>query len=346
MKAIVIKSYGGPEVLEETDVPAPTLDPASKTDAESVIVDILAAGVNPVDYKVGRGDLASLLSLKFPSILGIDYAGTVAAVGSNVVGFSVGDAVYGKLAGINGHGTYAAQTKVHTKTDVILHRPASLSVEQAAGVGVVALTAYVGLVTYAGLSLTVADNAAKHVLVIGASGGVGTWAVKIAKLLGAKVTAVASGKNKSFVLDNLKADAFIDYTVAPLAEQLKTKDEFDVIYDAIGGDEGKNWDLAQLILNPHGLFVSPAAHLPEDTPVSLGAVAGFVGTMAWRAITNSRRYRYISSLPVDQFENIGKWLKDGKIVPYTSVVLPLSDVKKAHELSKAGRTVGKIVLTL
>ncbi|KAJ3283456.1 hypothetical protein HDU79_009077 [Rhizoclosmatium sp. JEL0117] len=340
MRAITISGYGSPDVLTESTLPTPTL---SNSDTSSVIVKVEAAGVNPVDYKVRQGDMAAVVSLPIPNaVLGIDYAGTVVEVGSAVKGIKVGDRVYGKTAGIKGFGTYAEYVKVSTVADVVVKRPEGVSAQQAAGVGVCALTAYVGLVTYGGLSLKVEENKGKEVLVNGASGGVGLFAVQIAKILGAKVVAVASGKNKDFVTKTLGADEFVDYTAKPLKDQLTTKNQFDVFYDAVGMDEGKNWDLAQTILKPGGLFAAsaPASH----GPVSVGALAGMVGTIAWRAISSSRKYKFITSLPVDQFPNVAKWIEEGKVKLFTTVELPLSDVKKAHELSASGRTVGKIVL--
>ncbi|KAJ3013625.1 UNVERIFIED_CONTAM: hypothetical protein HDU68_000617 [Siphonaria sp. JEL0065] len=340
-RAITINAYGGPEVLTEASVPTPTLlEPA---DAESVIIKISHAGVNPVDYKARQGDLSFMAKLPFPAILGIDYAGTIAAVGSKVSTFKVGDSVYGKTAGVNGKGVYAEYAKLSTITDLIHPLPTNVPPEQAAGVGVVALTAYVGLVKYGALSLKQEENKGKKVLVIGASGGVGIFAVQIAKLLGAHVTAIASGKNKDFVAA-LGADVFVDYTVKPLPELLTQKDEFDVIYDSIGGDEGKNWDLAQIILKPNGFFVTPAA--PSHGPVTAGAIAGMVGTLAWRGLTNSRKYKFIHGLPITEFPQVGKWIEERKLKLFTIVVLPLGEVKKAHELSASGRTVGKIVLAV
>ncbi|KAJ3086932.1 hypothetical protein HK100_008524, partial [Physocladia obscura] len=203
MRAVVIRDYGGSDVLEDVkSAHAPVINRHSREDADAVIVNVAAAGMNPVDYKVRRGDMSDILPLTFPIILGLDFAGYIAAVGSSQ------------------KSTAPAHTRSNTKTDLVRKRPHTMSVAQAAGVGVASLAAYVGLVTYNGL-LNATDAAAffesKRVLVIGASGGVGTWVVQIAKLLGATVTAVASAHNRSFVLDTLKADCFVDYTVAPLA---------------------------------------------------------------------------------------------------------------------------------
>ncbi|KAJ3215890.1 hypothetical protein HDU67_010192, partial [Dinochytrium kinnereticum] len=343
-KAIVFSRYGAPDVLELTTVPTPTLTPTD----DAVIVKIDAAGVNPVDYKVRQGDLSALLRLPFPAILGIDYAGHVVAVGSQAKGdLKVGDAVYGKLAGVSGKGTYAEYIRVSTRTDLVVKKPESLSAVDAAGVGVCALTAYVGLVTYNGLSLDHVDQPvgpdSKSVLVIGASGGVGSWAVQLSKKLGARVTAVASGRNKDFVVGALKADTFIDYTAAALDKQLTKQNEFDVIYDAVGGDQ--YWTLAQTILKPGGLFVTAVGSTEHGGKLTLYNLGGMVGSLAWRSLTNSRKYRFVSSLPVDQFDNLAKWIADGSLKCPPSTTIPLAEAKRAHELSASHRTVGKLILT-
>ncbi|KAJ3190869.1 hypothetical protein HK101_008287 [Irineochytrium annulatum] len=339
MDAVVVTKYGGPEVLEfKQDHPAPKLD--SPADDESVIVEIKAAGVNPVDYKLRAGSVSMVMGLKFPAILGIDYAGKVVAVGPKVTSVAVGDEVYGKTAKVGSSGTYAKYVKLSSKTDLVLKRPSTVTPEQAAGVGVVALTAYVGLVTYEGISL--ADKPGeKSVLVIGASGGVGIFAVQIAKKLGAKVTAVASEKNKAFVM-GLGADVFIDYRSAPLKDQLTKEGEFDVVYDTVGQDEGAYWTLATHILKPKGLFVTSAGQHKGN--ITLGVVAGIIGSGIYRSWSNSRKHKFVSALPIDQFTNLEKWIADGSLKCITNHTFPLKEAKAAHELSETGRTVGKIVL--
>ncbi|KAJ3229552.1 hypothetical protein HDU77_001564 [Chytriomyces hyalinus] len=340
MQAITFSKYGDSSVLEYQTIATPIL---SEKDTACVLVRVHAAGVNPVDYKVRKGDLAPIVTVQFPAVLGLDYAGTVAAVHARYSGsLKVGDRVYGKTADVKGKGAYAQYIKLNAKVDLVVPLPTNVSFNDAGGVGVAGLTAYVGLVPHGGLSKDVAENAGRRVLVIGASGGVGMFVVQMAKLLGAHVTAVASGKNKDFVVNTLGADVFLDYTTAPLAKQLTTKDEFDVIYDAVAGDKGKNWELAQTILKPSGLFVSPAP--PFEGGTNVGNMTKFVGTLAWRAVSNSRRYKFISTTPVSDFPMVAEWIAKGSLKLVTSVALPLAEAKTAHELSESGRTVGKIVL--
>ncbi|TPX42856.1 hypothetical protein CcCBS67573_g10486 [Chytriomyces confervae] len=340
MQAITFSKYGDSSVLEHGNVATPLL---SDKDTHCILVRVHAAGVNPADYKVRKGDMATMVKMHFPAIPGLDYAGVVAAVHSGYSGLlKVGDRVYGKTGEMQDKGAYAQYIKLDTKLDLVVPLPENVSFNDAGGVAVVALTAYVGLVPYGGLSKNVAENAGRRVLVIGASGGVGMFVVQMAKLLGAHVTAVASGKNKDFVVNTLKADTFVDYTLAPLAEQLPAKNEFDVIYDAVAGDDGKNWELAQTILKPSGLFVSPVP--PFDGPVSVGNMTSMMGTLAWRAVSSSRRYKFISSIPVSDFPVVAQWIAKGSLKLVTSLALPLAEARRAQELSETGRTVGKIVL--
>ncbi|KAJ3306096.1 hypothetical protein HDU76_004892 [Blyttiomyces sp. JEL0837] len=345
MHAIIVKTYGSSDVLEYVKVETPRLTPADK---DSVIIKVEGAGVNPVDHKLRSGAVKVIFPLKFPSFLGIDYAGTVAEVGSAVTKFKVGDAVYGKLgtkAMTTGKGTYAEYVKVSTTEDLVVPRPSKLDAVHAAGVGVVALTAYVGLVTYGGLPLT-PDGKTRRVLIIGASGGVGVYGVQIAKKLGAEVTAVCSGSNAEMV-KSIGADRVIDYKAGPLKAQiapeghLAEKDMFDVLLDCVGGDE--YWDLAQIVLKPGGLF-STTTGSGKDGVANMMVLASFGASMVWRMATNSRKYKFISYLPLSEFENIAKWIEDGSLKPVTKVTMALQDAKKAHDLSESGKANGKIVL--
>ncbi|KAJ3101484.1 NADPh quinone reductase [Phlyctochytrium bullatum] len=338
MQAAVVTKYGGPDVLEYATVPKPTLEKFP----DSVIVKVDSAGVNPVDYKIARGDLSFAVKLKFPAIVGLDYAGQIVEVGPNVTGFAVGDHVYGRLSSIAGTGSHAEYIRATPVKDTLYKRPPNLSATDAAGVATVTLTAYVGLVSQLGLSLDPAQNEGKSVLVIGASGGVGAYAVKIAKRLGAKVTGVASGRNKDYVVNELKVDTFIDYTTAPIEKQLTVASEFDVVYDAVGGD--KLWVLSQTILKPGGLFVTAVGPLEFGDGLSFGAFVGFMGSFAWRYAFSSRRYRFVADLPSKDFENIDKWFAEGSLTTTPTEVIPLKDAKVAFEKSASHRTVGKLVL--
>ena len=157
MNALVINSYGGPGNLQIQTVPKPII-----TSPTQVIIKVKAAGVNPVDFKIRKGYFKMLVKFQFPLILGIDYSGVVTEVGSNVSGIKVGDEVYGKLSKPSQNGTYAEYVKIDSSVDAVLVKPESLSFEDASGVGVVSITAYVGLIEHGKLS----KGDGKRVLVI------------------------------------------------------------------------------------------------------------------------------------------------------------------------------------
>jgi NADPH:quinone reductase-like Zn-dependent oxidoreductase len=220
MKAFVYEKYGSPETLRmaEVDKPAP--------DAGEVLVKVLATSVNPADWHSMRGKpLFSRATLGFPRpkhrILGVDIAGRVEAVGSRVTRFKPGDEVYANLLD-HGYGGFAEF--VSGPVDVVSLKPANLSFEEAAAVPMAALTALQGLRHHGEI------RPAQKVLINGASGGVGTFAVQIAKSFGAEVTGVTSTRNIDLVR-SLGADHVVDYTTSDFARSGR---RYDLILDAVG----------------------------------------------------------------------------------------------------------------
>ncbi|KAJ3099715.1 hypothetical protein HDU97_002794 [Phlyctochytrium planicorne] len=325
-KAVVFRAYGGNDVFSYEDVPTPTLH--GHHDDHFIIVKIEAGGVNPVDYKIRNGDVSLLFPVTFPATLGSEYAGRIVAVGPKVEGWKVGDEVYGKTA-MDGKGSYAEYMKVDTKHHLIVKRPSHFSPVQAAGVGIVALTAYVALVDFGGLSSTDFEaNSKKHVLIVGASGGVGSWGVLLAKKLDAKVTAIASGKNKDFVLNTLKADKFVDYTVAPLEEHSPKR---------------TNSTPSSTLSEPHGTISSTVGTGTSDK-FNASAIAGMIGGNIWKGLTSNRKYRFITSSPNNEFKLIAQWIEEKAFPELPVTTFPLKDAAKALSLSESKRVVGKIVL--
>ena len=195
MKAVMINEYGDESVLNYTDVARP--EPQS----DEVLIKIHAAGVNPADWKI-RDGLGEQFGFKFPLIPGGDIAGIVEEVGDEVENFKKGDAVYGITVPIlsGGYAEYAV-----TKADAIAPKPESLNFEEAAAIPIAALTAWQAMFDLANLS------SGQRILITGASGGVGSMAVQLAKAKGAYVIGTASGRNEEFVRD-LGAAEFVDYT--------------------------------------------------------------------------------------------------------------------------------------
>src|SRR5258708_780164 len=208
MKAVIAEHYGGPEVLELADVPMPRVGP------NGVLVRVHAAGINPLDWKLRKGMMQALWKLRFPVIWGADFSGEVAEVGSSVTLFKPGDQIYGFKDGRVAktfRGTYAEYAVV--PENALAHKPARLSHEEAASVPVAALTAWQALLVQGNL------KAGERVLIHAAAGGVGVFAVQIAKAMGAYVAATAGPRNQDF-LRELGADLSIDYSREKVGGQL------------------------------------------------------------------------------------------------------------------------------
>ena len=305
MKAIVINEYGNENVLSYTDVERP------EPKAGEVLVKVNGAAVNPADWKI-RDGMGESFGFKFPLILGGDIAGTVAAVGDGVDNFQQGEAVYGMTLS-NLSGAYAEYAIA--KADEIAPKPESLNFEEAAATPMCSLTAWQAMFDVAHLS------SGQKILITGASGGVGSMAVQLAKAKGAFVIGTASGKNEQFVRD-LGADEFIDYTQQNFEEIVK---DVDVVFDTVGSDTQER---AFQTLKKGGFLVSSAGTPSTELAREAGVGAAFVFCKS-----NAQQLTEISSL-----------IGEGKLKIHVKTVLPLTEAKQAHQLSQNGRTRGKIVL--
>ncbi|MEO8577799.1 MAG: NADP-dependent oxidoreductase [Gemmatimonadales bacterium] len=304
MKAIVINAYGNEDVLEYVDVERP------EPKADEVLVKVHAAGVNPVDWKI-RGGAGGRLGLKLPIFLGGEIAGTIEKIGDDVGDFMVGDSVYGMVP-TGGYAEYAI-----ARIGEMAPKPKSLDFENAAAIPLGALTAWQALFDLASLSR------GQRVLIAGASGGVGSLAVQLAKQKGAFVIGMASGRNEAFVRD-LGADEFVDYTKQPFEEVVT---DVDVVFDVVGAD---TFERAFQTLKKGGTLVTAVAFPTEEKArqFSIKAVRVYCKP-------NAKELSAISEL-----------IDEGRLRAHVSTVLPLTEVKKAHRLSESGRTRGKIVLRI
>jgi NADPH:quinone reductase-like Zn-dependent oxidoreductase len=305
MKAVVIHQYGGPEVLKYEDVPRP------EPQADQIVVRVIAAGVNPVDGMIRSGMFANE-KRAFPIILGGDIAGVVEKVGSRITKFKVGDPVFAYLS-LDSSGGYAQYALVTEREAAPM--PKSLTYVEAAAVPIVALTAWQALVDTAKLS------ARQTVLIHGGSGGVGSFAIQIAKARGAKVIATASTANQDF-LKQLGADVPIDYTKQKFEDVAK---DVDVVLDSIGRDT-----LARSygVVKKGGIIVSLVAR-PNQAKLDKHGIRG----TALSVEPNS-----------EELAEIGKLIDDKKIKVIVSQTFPLSEAMKAQEQVATGHTRGKIVL--
>jgi NADPH:quinone reductase-like Zn-dependent oxidoreductase len=306
MKAIVIHEYGGPEVLKYEDVPRP--EPKD----DQILVRVVAAGMNPVDGMIRSGMFETKPYRTSLMILGGDIAGVVEQVGSKITKFKTGDAVFAYLS-LENNGGYAQYAL--TNESEAAPKPKSLTYTEAAAVPIVALTAWQALIDAAKLS------AGQTVLIHGGSGGVGTFAIQIAKARGAKVIATASSANQD-LLKQLGADVPIDYTKTKFEDVAKN---VDVVLDSVGKDT-----LAR----------------------SYGAVkkGGFIVTLVARIDQAELDKHGIqgASLSVEPNSNelaeIGKLIDEKKLSVIVSQTFPLSEARKAQEQVATGHTRGKIVL--
>jgi NADPH:quinone reductase-like Zn-dependent oxidoreductase len=306
MKAIVVREYGGPEVLKYEDVPR------REPKDDQILVRVIAAGVNPVDAMIRSGMFAKYEKDVFPMTPGADIAGVVEKVGSKITKFKAGDPVfaYVSLKGGGGYAEYALATERDMAT-----KPKSLSYVEAAAVPIVALTAWQALIDTAKL------GAGQTVLIHGGSGGVGSFAIQIAKARGAKVIATASTANQD-LLKELGADVAIDYTKQKFEDIAK---DVDVVLDSVGKDT-----LARSygVVKKEGFIVSIVGR-PDPGELEKHGIHG----------------ASISVEPnADDLAEIGKLIDEKKIKVIVSQTFPLSDATKAQEQVATGHTRGKIVL--
>jgi NADPH:quinone reductase-like Zn-dependent oxidoreductase len=304
MKAVKINEYGDESVLNYTDVERP------EPRAGEVLVRVQVAAVNPVDWKI-RDGLGKMFRLQPPIILGCEIAGTIEEIGGNVEKFKPGDAVYGYIGShTGGYAEYAV-----TKVDEIAPKPEGLDFENAAAIAVGALTSWQAIFDHAKL------QNGQRILITGASGGVGSMAVQLAKAKGAFVIGTASGKNEAFI-KGLGADEFVDYTKQKFEELVK---DVDVVFDTIGGD---TLERSFKTLRKGGALVTTVSPPPADKAQEFDVTATMVEAKP----------------SAKQLAKINQLIDDGKLKTEVATVLPLADVKKAHQLSESGRTRGKIVL--
>jgi NADPH:quinone reductase-like Zn-dependent oxidoreductase len=306
MKAVVIHAYGGPEVLKLEGVPRP------EPKEDEILIRVMAASVNPVDVAIRKGYLAELVGNRFPLIPGMDAAGVVEKTGAKVTEFKAGDPVYAFFT-LAGEGGYA-EFVVAKETEVAL-KPRAVSYAQAAAVPAAASTAWQVLVDTAKLS------AGQTVLIHGGSGGVGHFAIQIARALGAKVIATASTANQDF-LKQMGADQAIDYTKTKFEDVVK---DVDVVLDMVGEDTLKK---SYGVVKKGGIIVSIVDE-PDQTALDARGIRG----VAFRSSPKAR-----------VLEKLSRLIDAKKMTPVVSQVFPLSEVAKAQEQIATRHTRGKIVL--
>ena len=322
MKAVVYCDYGAPDVLAVEDIEKPV------PNDDQLLVRVRAAAVNPLDWHFMRGTpyIGRLgMGLRKPEVtrLGVDYAGTVEAVGRNVTQFKPGDEVFGGRTG-----AFAQYVTVRADRAVVL-KPANLTFEQAAAVPVAAITALQGIRDKGHL------RTGQRVLINGASGGVGTFAVQIAKAFGAHVTGVCSTRNVELVR-SIGADDVVDYTQEDFTKGAR---RYDLIVDNVG-----NHSLSDLkrVLEPNGTYVmvgGPAGRWIDPLPRALSLlVASRFGSQEMRM--------FLAELNQKDLTVLRDLLAAGKVTPVIDRRYPLSEAREAVRYLETGRARGKVVITM
>ncbi len=329
MKAARIHEYGGPEVLRVEQIDRPEVGP------DDVLIQVHAASVNPVDWKIRGGLQRGVIRYELPHVLGLDASGVVVRVGAEVKKFTIGDEVYCSPSHKRS-GTYAEYVAVD-QSEVAL-KPRSIDHLGAASLPLVGLTAWDALVS------TMRLAPGERVLVLAGSGGVGTFAIQLAKHLGAEVATTCSARNVELVR-NLGANHVIDYTHERFDELLR---DYDAVLDTLGGEERRR---ALSILRRGGRMVTLLAGVPEATKrfgPTLGVVVvglqmlGF--KMKSRFSHGVRTSWVIRPSSGAVLEEIAALVDRGKIKPVIDRVFSLDDITAAHEYSGSGRARGKIVI--
>jgi NADPH:quinone reductase-like Zn-dependent oxidoreductase len=307
MKAAYIKQYGDVDNLIVGDVPKPSIS------STQVLIKVMAAGVNPVDFHIRNGMLEDSGTHELPLVLGWDAAGIVSEVGPHVTDFKLGDEVY-VYSPLTEQGTQAEYLAVNA--DIVAHKPASLNFIQSAAVPLAALTALQALTTHGEL------QKGQLVLIHNASGGVGSFAVQIAKHLGAYVIATGSQAKKDFIM-GLGADEFIDYKQDDFEQHVSN---IDLVFVAVGGNNIVERSL--VVIKPNGRLISLLDEIDEKKAQS----------------QNIHYARMIVEPSKIGLNTIADMLESNQLQVTIDSVFSLDDAKKAMIKSESARATGKIVI--
>lgn len=305
MQAARIHSFGSADVLHLDEIPIP------EPQRDEVLVRVRAVSVNPVDYKMREGEIPSIKREQLPMTLGRDVAGTVARCGDEVVGFRPGDAVYALLDG--GHGGYAEYVVVKERD--LARKPERLDYLEAAAMPLAAITAWQGLFDHAKLA------SGQHVLVHGGAGGVGHFAIQLAKEKGATVSTTVGSEDVDFAHE-IGADRAVDYEHERFEKRVR---DADVVLDLIGGDtQQRSWQ----VLKEGGAMVSTVSQPSVEMARSRRAIAEL----------------YFSKPNAEELAAIARLVDDGKVTPHVHAVYPLAAVREAQAELEEGHVRGKVVL--
>lgn len=322
MKAIVCEKYGGPEVLEMREVEKPT------PKENEVLVRVRASSVNPAEWYAMTGIFIARLmggGLTKPkeARLGTDFSGVVEAVGSAITQFKPGDEVFGGRSG-------AFAEYVCKLEETLMHKPANVTFEQAAAVPIAAITALQGLRDYGQI------QPGQKVLINGASGGVGTFAVQIAKALGAEVTGVCSTRNVELVR-SLGADVVVDYKQEDFTRR---NEKYDLLLDNAGT---RSWAEYKRVLKPNARFVVVGA--PKGNPW-IGPLSHVLKVRLGALGASQKLLFFIAKFNRADLLVLRDMLAAGKVKPVVERTYPLAQISEAMRYLGTGHAQGKIVVTI
>ena len=325
MKAVVYSNYGSPDVLEIRDVKKPV------PNDDQVLIKVRAASINPLDWHFIEGTPYIMrigVGLRKPKDprLGVDMSGQVEAVGKNVTQFKPGDEVFGGR-----NGAFAEYVCARADRAIVL-KPANLTFEQAACVPIAAITALQGLRDKGKI------QPGQKVLINGASGGVGTFAVQIAKTFGADVTGVCSTRNLDLVR-SLGADHVIDYTKEDFT---KGEQRYDLILDNVGNQPLSGFRRA---LQPKGICVMIGGGGPNDGGL-IGPMARPVKALLMSPFVSQKMGMFMADLNKQDLTILGDLMQSGKVTPVIDRTYPLSQIAEAIRYLEQGHARGKVVITM
>jgi NADPH:quinone reductase-like Zn-dependent oxidoreductase len=332
MKALVLKRYGAPDQIQFADIPRPTLKP------DELLVQVRAVGLNPVDTMIPKGAFKPILRFQLPATLGSDLAGVVIEVGSGVTRFKAGDAVFASIFD-SGTGSLAEYAVVSEHAAAL--KPANLDFVQAASIPMVGLTAWQALKERARV------KPGQKVFIPAGSGGIGTFAIQLAKYLGAKVGTTTSTANVALVR-SLGADEVVDYKKQEFETVLR---DYDMVLGTVRGDAlnksvgilKSNSRIVSLVGPPDAAFACA-----RGMNFFLKAVFSFLSRKIIRqAAQRSATYSFLFVHPDgEQLAEIGKLLTAGKITPVIDKVFPFEQAKDALAYLETGRAKGKVVVQM
>ncbi len=314
MKAAVIYRYGSPDVFQVAEIDRPPIKP------DQMLVKVHASSVNPIEWKMRKGMLKLLTGSKFPIVLGFDVSGEVVEIGEQVTRFKLGDLIYSRMDQLTG-GAYAQYAAIAEKAAAL--KPTNMSHQEAAAVPLAGMTALQAIRDEGEF------KAGQKVLINGASGGVGTYAVQIAKVLGAsEVTGVCSGKNADLV-KSLGADSVIDYTQQDFT---KGSTQYDIVFDVVG-----NLSLSECkpVLQPQGIYVTTQPYPGNYLKSFLSALLPGQKYKVILLKTNSEDLKYLKAQ-----------IEADKVRSVIDKTYPLAQIADAHTYAEDEHTVGKNVIEI